>query len=220
MKQFVVIGLGRFGTSVATELYKMGHEVLAVDNNIERVEDIADSVTHAVCADATDEAELAALGLGNFDVAVVSIGTDMQASILVTMLCKEKGVKYVLTKAKSETHAKVLQRVGADKIVFPERDMGARVAYNLVSTNILDYIELSPDYSLVEIAVPKAWAGCSLKDLNLRVHYGINVMAIRHPDGGITVAPQGIDVLAAKDVLIAIGANSSISKLESLTGKE
>lgn len=218
MKQFVVIGLGRFGTSVATELYKMGHEVLAVDSSLERVEDIADHVTHAVCADATNEAELSALGLGNFDVAVVAIGKDMQASILVTMLCKEQGVKFVLTKAKSEMHAKVLQRVGADKIVFPERDMGARVAYNLVSTNILDFIELSPDYSLVEVAVPGAWAGQSMKELNLRVRYGINVMAIRHADGDISVAPQGIDLLAEKDVLIAIGANSSIKKLERVTG--
>ena len=219
MKQFVVIGLGRFGTSVATELYKMGHEVLAVDSSLERVEDIADHVTHAVCADATDEADLSALGLGNFDVAVVAIGKDMQASILVTMLCKEQGVKFVLTKAKSEMHAKVLQRVGADKIVFPERDMGARVAYNLVSTNILDFIELSPDYSLVEIAVPKAWVGQSMKELNLRVRYGINVMAIRHANGDISVAPQGIDLLADKDVLIAIGANASIKKLESIAGK-
>lgn len=124
MKQFVVIGLGRFGVSVATELYRMGHEVLAIDRSVERVEEIADSVTHAVCADATDEAELGSLGLRNFDVAVVSIGSDLQASILVTMLCKELGVKYVLTKAKSDLHAKVLQRVGADKVVFPERDMG------------------------------------------------------------------------------------------------
>jgi len=219
MKQFVIIGLGRFGTSVATELYKMGHEVLAVDNRMDVVEDIADKVTHAVCADATDEAELRALDIENFDVAVVSIGTDLQASILVTMLCKEMGVKYVLTKASTDMHAKVLKRVGADKIVFPEREMGERVAYNLVSTSILDFIELSPDYSLVEIEVPKIWVAASMKELNLRVNYGINVMAIRHADGGITVAPQGADILQAKDVLVAIGANNSIAGLERITGK-
>ena len=219
MKQFVVIGLGRFGTAVATELYKMGHEVLAVDRNMDLIEDIAGSVTHAVCADATDEAELAALGISNFDVAVVSIGTDLEASILVTMLCKEMGVEYVLTKASSDMHAKVLRRVGADKIVFPERDMGARVAYNLVSTSILDFIELSPDYSLVELEVPKAWIAASMKELNLRVNYGINVMAIRHADGGITVAPQGADILRAKDVLVAIGSNNSLAGLERITGK-
>ena len=219
MKQFVIIGLGRFGTSVATELYKMGHEVLAVDNRMDVVEDIADKVTHAVCADATDEAELRALDIENFDVAVVSIGTDLQASILVTMLCKEMGVKYVLTKASTDMHAKVLKRVGADKIVFPEREMGERVAYNLVSTSILDFIELSPDYSLVEIEVPKIWVAASMKELNLRVNYGINVMAIRHADGGITVAPQGADILQTKDVLVAIGANSSIAGLERITGK-
>ena len=119
MKQFVVIGLGRFGVSVATELYKMGHEVLAIDSNVERIDEIADSVTHAVCADATDEAELSSLGLRNFDVAVVSIGSDLQASILVTMLCKELGVKFVLTKAKSELHAKVLQRFVIPTEIFP-----------------------------------------------------------------------------------------------------
>lgn len=219
MKQFVVIGLGRFGVSVATELYKMGHEVLAIDTDIERIEEIADNVTHAVCADATDEAELTALGLRNFDVAVIAIGGDIQASILVTMLCKELGVKYVLTKAKSDLHAKVLTRVGADKVVFPERDMGARTAYNLVSTNILDYIELSPDYSLVEISVPTLWEGQNMKELNLRVRYGINVMAIRHPSGDISVAPQGTDMLEKNDVLVAIGSNNSIAKLEDFAGK-
>lgn len=219
MKQIVVIGLGRFGTSVATELYKMGHEVLAVDSRMDVVEDIADQVTHAVCANATDEAELRALGIENFDVAVVSIGTDLQASILVTMLCKEMGVKFVLTKASTEMHAKVLTRVGADKIVFPEREMGERVAHNLVSTNLLEFIELSPDYSLVEIEVPHAWVAASMKELNLRVNYGINVMAIRHSDGSITVAPQGADILRNKDVLVAIGANSSIKGLERLVGK-
>ena len=207
MKQFVVIGLGRFGVSVATELYKMGHEVLAIDSNVERIDEIADSVTHAVCADATDEAELSSLGLRNFDVAVVSIGSDLQASILVTMLCKELGVKFVLTKAKSELHAKVLQRVGAD------------TAYNLVSTSILDYIELSPDYSLVEISVPRRWEGQTMKELNLRVRYGINVMAIRHPNGDISVAPQGIDVLESGDVLVAIGSNANIAKLEDLANR-
>ena len=193
MKQFVVIGLGRFGVSVATELYRMGHEVLAIDRSVERVEEIADSVTHAVCADATDEAELGSLGLRNFDVAVVSIGSDL--------------------------HAKVLQRVGADKVVFPERDMGARTAYNLVSTNILDYIELSPDYSLVEISVPPQWVGKNMRELNLRVRYGINVMAIRHVGGDISVAPQGIDALEKDDVLVAIGSNASISKLEDMAGR-
>ena len=197
MKQFVIIGLGIFGSSVATELYKMGHEVLAVDNRMDVVEDIADRVTHAVCADATDEAELRALGIENFDVAVVSIGTDLQASILATMLCKEMGVKYVLTKASSDMHAKVLQRVGADKIVFPEREMGERVAYNLVSTSILDFIELSPDYSMMEMRPKPEWVGKTLKELNLRARERINVVAVR----------SGEDVNAMPDMNTRIGAN-------------
>ena len=217
MKQFVVIGMGRFGVSVATELYKMGHEVLAIDHDVDRVDDIADMVTHAVRADATDEAELRSLGLRNFDVAVVSIGSDIQASILVTMLCKEMGVGYVVAKAKTELQAKVLNKVGADKVIFPEHDMGVRTAHSLVSTNILEFIELSPDYSLVEFAVPKGWDGHTMKELNLRVRFGVSVMAIRHKNGDISVVPQGVDMLHAGDLLVVIGSYSGISKLEEAT---
>ena len=216
-KQFVVIGLGRFGNSVATTLYSMGHDVLAIDKDLELVEDIAEQVTHAVRLDATDEAAFKAIGLRNFDVAIVCIGGDIQASILVTMLCKEQGVPFVLAKAMGELHAKVLARVGADKVIFPERDMGVRVAHNLVTTNILEYIELSQDYSLVEIEVPKAWNDQTMRELNLRVRHGINVVAIRHTDGGITVSPMGSDALSAGDVLIAVGSVEAINKLDDLS---
>ena len=139
-KQFVVFGLGRFGSSVATSLTQTGNDVLCVDTSEHLVDDIAPYVTHAVQADATDEKALKAIGTSNFDVAVVAIGGDIQASILITLLCKELGVKYVLVKAQSEIHAKVLEKIGADKIVFPERDMGIKVAHNLASENILDFI--------------------------------------------------------------------------------
>lgn len=213
MKQFAIIGLGRFGASIARTLYALGHDVLAIDSNDELVQEISDSVTHAVQADATDEHALTALGIRNFDVAVVAIGTSIQASILATLNCKELGVKYVLTKAQNEVHAKILYKIGADKVVFPERDMGMRVAHNLVSSNILDYIELAPDYSLVEIEAMPQWEGKSLKQLNMRVKYGVNVMAIKHGND-INISPQGQDLIQPHDILVVIGSNDDIKRLE------
>jgi trk system potassium uptake protein TrkA len=214
MKQFAIIGLGRFGSSIAKTLYQMGHDVLAIDNDPEEVQEISDYVTHAVQADATDEVTLNTLGIRNFDVAVVTIGTDIQSSIMITLLCKEMGVKYVLAKAQNEIHAKVLYRIGADKVVFPERDMGSRVAHNLVSSNILDYIELAPDYSLVEIVPNPEWEGKNLRQLNIRAKYGVNVIAIKREDGKVNVAPQAEDIVEQNDILVVIGNNDDIKRME------
>ncbi len=213
MRQFAIIGLGRFGSSIASTLYSLGYDVLAIDKNEERVEDISDRVTHAVQADATDEAAIRTLGLRNFDVAVVTIGNDIQASIMVTMLCKELGVPKVLAKAQGDLHAKVLIKVGADRVVFPERDMGVRVAHNLVSSSIVDFIELSDDYSLVELSVWPEWVDKNLQELEMRVKYGINVLAIRH-GSSINVSPRSDDVIREGDVLVAIGSNQNIKRLE------
>ena len=147
MKQYVVIGCGRFGSSVAKTLYELGNDVLAIDRNEEIVQEIYEYVTHAVQADVMDENVLKELGIRNFDVVIVSIGSDLEASILATLIAKELGVKVVIAKAQSELHGKVLSKIGADKVIFPERDMGVRVGHNLVSSNILDFIELSPDFS-------------------------------------------------------------------------
>jgi trk system potassium uptake protein TrkA len=214
MKQFAIIGLGRFGSSIAKTLYQMGHDVLAIDNDPEEVQEISDYVTHAVQADATDEVTLNTLGIRNFDVAVITIGTDIQSSILITLLCKEMGVKYVLAKAQNELHAKVLYRIGADKVVFPERDMGSRVAHNLVSSNILDYIELAPDYSLVEVVPNPEWEGRNLRQLNIRAKYGVNVIAIKRENGKVNVAPQAEDVVQKNDILVVIGNNDDIKRIE------
>lgn len=214
MKQFAIIGLGRFGYSVAKTLYVMGYDVLAIDKDEERVQDISEFVTHSVQADATEESVLKTLGLRNFDVAVITIGSDIQSSILVTLLCKELGVKYVLTKAQNDLHAKVLYKIGCDKVVFPERDMGIRVANNLVSPSILDYIALAPGYSLVEIeSIPK-WHGKTLAELDMRVTYGINVMAIKYEDK-VNIAPQGNDIINENDILVVIGSDDDIKRLES-----
>lgn len=214
-KQFIVIGLGRFGTSVAETLYALGNDVLAVDIDEEAVQNIAERVTHAVQVDANDEVSLRALGIGNFDVAIISIGSDIQANILSTLLVKEMNVKHIITKANNAMHAKVLYKIGANRVIFPERDMGIRVAHNLCSSNILDYIELSPDFSIAEIVTPKEWEGHSLKDLDLRVRYSVNVVAIKRDDN-IEVSPAADEVIQEGDIIVAIGGTAELNGIESL----
>lgn len=217
-KQFVVIGLGRFGSSVAETLYGLGNDVLVIDKDEDLIQDISDKVTHAVQMDATDEGALRTLGLRNFDVAVVTIGSNIQASVMVTLLVKELGVKYIIAKGNSDLHAKVLYKIGADRVILPEKDMGVRVAHNLVSESILDFIELSPDYSIMEIETLEEWTGSTLGELKLRSKYGINVMAIKRGDE-INLSPLADDVVEAKDILIAIGSAEDLSKLEGMIVK-
>ncbi|WP_026895093.1 potassium channel family protein [Clostridiisalibacter paucivorans] len=216
MKQFAIIGCGRFGTSVAETLYNMGYDVLAIDKSEERVQEISSKVTHAVQADAIDENTLRTLGIRNFDVVIVSIGSDMQASIMATMIAKELGVRLVLTKAQNELHAKVLEKTGADRVVFPERDMGSRVARSLVSSNILDFIEFAPDFSIVEVSAMKEWEGKTLQDLKLPTKFGINVIAIKSGEM-MNISPYADDVIKPDDILIVIGNNDDLRKLERKT---
>ena len=217
-KQFVVLGLGRFGHSVAKTLYALGNDVLAIDMDGDLVQEISDSVTHAVQLDATHENALRSLGLRNFDVAVVTIGSNIQASVMATLLVKELGVKYIIAKGHSDLHAKVLYKIGADRVVLPEKDMGVRVAHNLVSASIVDYIELSPDYSIMEIQALDEWDGKTLDELRLRSKYGINVMAIKNGDE-INLTPSAQDKVNAKDVIVAIGSAEDLSKLEGVIVK-
>jgi len=213
MKQFVVIGMGRFGSALAKRLYALGHEVLAIDSNEDEIQRISDKVTHAVTADATDESVLKSLGIRNFDVGIVAIGADVQSSIITTLMLKEMGIKYVVAKAQNDLHAKVLIKIGADRVVFPERDMGERVAHNLVSTNLLEFIELSPEFSIIEFAVPHIWVGKNLRDLNLRVKYGVNVVAIKN-NNKINPAPMADEEIKEDTILVIIGSNDGIKKLE------
>lgn len=213
MKQFAIIGMGRFGASLAKTLAKMGYEVLAIDADENKVEEIADVVTHAVQANALEETVLKSLGLRNFDVVVVAIGQDIQSNILVTVMLKEMGVKKVVAKASTELQGKVLQKIGADIVVFPERDMGERVARWLVSKNIIDQINLSPDYSLVELAAPAEVAGVTLLESNLRKKYGITVLAIRRGQDFI-ISPGAKQEILEGDILIVIGSNEKLKALE------
>ena len=214
-KQFVVIGLGRFGESVAKTLYSLGHDVLVIDMDEDSIQEISDSVTHAVQMDATDESALKTLGLRNFDVAVVTTGSNIQASVMATLLVKELGVKYIIAKGQSDLHAKVLYKIGADRVVLPEKDMGVRVAHNLVSASILDFIELSPDYSIMELRVLNEWNGKTLKELKLRSNYGINIMAIKRGDD-IDISPKAEDRLLEDDIIVAIGSTSELSDLDDI----
>jgi len=218
-KQFVIIGLGRFGASIAKTVYNLGHDVLAIDISEDRIQEIVDNVTHAVQLDATDENALRTLGIRNFDVAVVTIGSNIQASIMVTLLVKEMGVKYILAKGNSELQAKVLYKIGADRVILPEQDMGTRVAHNLVASNILDYIELSSEYSMIEIEPLKEWYNKSLKDTRIRADYGINVVAIK-TEHNINVSPSADYVIKDKDVLVALGSSEDLGKFEGMMGKK
>ncbi len=211
-KQFIVIGLGRFGYSVVKTLVDANADVLAIDIDEEKVDDVSEFATHAVAVDATDENALKALGIRNFDVAIVSVG-DMQSSVLITLICKELGVKYVLVKAKDELHAKVLFKIGADKIVFPERDTGIRVANNLLASSIIDFIEIFKNYGMLEISVPSDWVGKSLLELNIRKNFNVNIIAIKHGED-INVNPSADDRLMEGDVIIVIGSDEDMNKIK------
>jgi len=212
MKQFIVLGLGRFGSAVATTLVELGHEVLGVDNDEERVNELKDKITQAVQADITEERALKELGVNNFDTAIIGIAGDLETSILVTMMLKEMGLKYIIAKAQNNLHAKVLEKIGVDKIVFPERDMGRRIANNLVTPNIKDYIELEPDYSISEIEALPEFVNKTLSQLDLQNKYGINVLAIKRGNR-FNISPQLKDIIEKDDFLIVIGETKRITEL-------
>lgn len=227
MRQFVVIGLGRFGSSVARTLVERGHEVLAIDSEEEKVAAIADHVTHAVQLDASDEKALRSVGVADMDVAVVSVG-DISASILITLLLKELGVGLVASKALDPLHAKVLRRVGADKVIFPERDMGVRVADSLSTPAIFDYIEVSPTHSIVELVAPGSFQGKTMRELDLRARYGVNVIAIKRKKPKISkegvseieeefiLGPTADEEIVHGDLLVLLGRDEDIEKLKKL----
>jgi len=212
-KQFVVIGLGRFGTSVAQTLSTLGHDVLAMDKDEHAVQVIMQDVTQAVQADARDEETLKALGVRNFDVAIVAIGDDLEANILITLMLKEMGVPYVVTKAQNALHGKVLEKIGADKIIYPEQDMGFRLANNLVRTNVMDFIELSLDYSIFEVIAPLKFVNKTLGELELRAVYGINVVAIKQNADQIVISPGSSAVVKERDILVIVCNKKALANL-------
>lgn len=213
-EQFIVLGLGRFGASIARSLNEMGYEVMAVDSDEGLVQNAAPYATQAVQADATDEEALRALGVQNYDVAVVAIG-NVRDSILVTVLCKEAGIPQVVAKATDDLHAKVLRKVGATRVVFPERDMGMRVAKSLVTPNILDMMALTDGYQIAEVTAPEAWQGRTLAQVNVRRDYGLSILAIQR-DGGLIASPGAETVFVQRDVLLVLGKQENIAAMERL----
>lgn len=217
MKTFLVVGLGRFGTAVASELCALGNEVLAMDVREDLVQAVASSVTHAVTADARDQEVLRELAVRNFDCAVVAVGNDIGGSALITLNLKELGVEKVIAKASSHTHRKVLEKIGADRVVFPEHEMGNKLAHALSSSNVLNFIELSDDASIVEIPIPKEWVGMTLRQLDVRNAYGVNVIALRRgPKQKFLIAPGGDTVLEDTDVIVALGPDKHINRIQKL----
>jgi trk system potassium uptake protein TrkA len=228
MRQFAVIGIGRFGFSVAKSLAEQGCQVLAIDISEECVNEVAEIVTQAVQMDATDEKNLRAMGVADMDVVVVAIGVNKEASIMTTLILKELGVKYIVAKAISDLHGKVLKRIGADRVVFPEGDMGKRLARSLVFPSIQDNLELSSDYGIFEILPPPSFTGKTLRELDIRAKYGLNVIAIKRQavsTGGseaasnnqINISPLADDKMPADGVLVVVGSNESVQRFRKKT---
>lgn len=210
-KQYAVFGLGSFGESVAVTLQELGCEVVVVDNHMERIENISPYVSYAVQADIEDPEVIRSLGARNLDGVVVAVADDMEASIMATLVSKEIGVPYVLAKAKNDLHANVLKKIGADSIIFPEKEIGQSVARNLVSGEFVDWISLSPDYSITEIAVPEKWIGKSLSEIDVRRTKDVNVVGVRIGEKiQVTIDPE--EPLQKEMMLIMIGSNEALEK--------
>ena len=211
-KQFAVLGVGSFGESVAVELQNLGCEVIAVDNDMERIEEIADSVSYAMRADFGEPEVIRSLGARNLDGVVVAVAENMESSIMATLISKEIGVPYVMAKAKTDLHATVLRKIGADVVVFPEVDMGKRIAKTLASANFADWLSLSPDYSIVEIKIPEKWVGKSLIELDVRRVHAVNVVAIKTGDD-VEVNPDPARKLEEGMIMVLVGANEALEKI-------
>lgn len=213
-KTYVVIGLGKFGTAVAERLYELDNEVLAIDECTESVQRIENKVTYAVVADARDENVLRSLGVKNYGCAIVAIGTDLAASVITTLNLKELGVPQVICKATDETQKRALEKIGADRVLIPEREIGIKLAQTISSTSILDFIELSREYGIAELPTPAHWAGKTLRELNVRAKYGVNIIALKS-GSKVNVSPAADAVLQADAVLVVVGTNGQLAKLKS-----
>ena len=213
MKSYIVIGLGRFGQTLARQLCMLGAEVLALDKRGDLVQQVADDVTHAVVGDGQDKEVLRALGARNFDCAIIAIGSNLAASVLTAMNLKELGVPYVICKAHDETHRKVLEKLGVDRVIIPEQENAQRLARSLNSHNVLEYIELSPDYGILEIPAPKGWIGKTIKELNVRAKLGINIIAVKN-GAETNVSPSADYAIRAEDVLAVLGDNVALEAVQ------
>lgn len=213
--QFAVLGLGRFGFGILETLYNEGYDVLVADNDMTKVELASNFSTSAVQLDFRDESAMESLGLNNYDVVVIAIGEDLETSIMAALFAKEKGAGYVIAKAKNNTQKLVLEKIGVDRVVFPEKEMGSRIAINLITTSVIDYINLSDKFGIAEVYPLKKWVGKNLRESNIRAEHSINVVAIKKNDDSIIVSPYADQVIEETDKLVIIAESSAISSLNS-----
>ena len=216
MKTYLIVGLGRFGTAVALKLQELGNEVMVIDENEEQVQKLSDRMTYAVVGDARDEGVLESLGVRNLDCAIVAIGQDLAASVLITLNLKSLGVPQVICKAQDDLQKRALEKLGADRVVIPEREMGLKLAQNLTSSSVLDYVELSKDCGLAEIVTPKPWAGKTLMEIDVRKKFGVTVVGLRKADGDLTVFVDASYKLKADDELLLVGNNEDLARVQKL----
>lgn len=212
-KNVIVLGLGRFGYAVATKLFEKGVYVTAVDSNYKKVEKIANFVSSAAQADITEEVAMKSLGINNYDVAIIATGADIEASIEATLICKDSGVDKVIAKATSQSHARILIKIGADQIVYPELDTGERLARSLAGSNLLELVQFSNDFSLIEIKAHEDWIGKSLIELDFRKAYKMNVVAFER-DGQMLMDIDPSTYIKKDDILVLIGDNENAKALE------
>ena len=215
MKSYIVIGLGLFGAEIARKLCTLGCEVLAMDIHSGFVNQVAGDVTHAVVADGRDKDVLRALGAGNFDCAIIAIGDDLSASVLTVMNLKELGVPYIVCKAHDETHRRVLEKLGVDRVVIPECEFGGKLARSLSAHNVLDYIELSEEYGILEVPAPKTWVGKTILELNVRAKLGVNIIAVKN-EQTTNVSPSANYKITAGDIMVVLGDNKALEAVQKL----
>ena len=215
MKSYIIIGLGLFGAEVARKLCELGCEVLAMDVRNDLVQQVSEDVTHAVVGDGQDKDVLKALGAGNFDCAIIAIGDNLAASVLATMNLKELGVPYIVCKAHDETHRRVLEKLGVDRVVIPEYEFAGKLARSLSSHNVLDYIELSEDYGILEVPAPKSWVGKTILVLNVRAKLGVNIIAVESGKS-TNVSPSANYRILAGDIMVVLGDNKALEAVQKL----
>ncbi len=214
MKSFLIVGMGRFGETLATELTRLEHEVLVIDSDEDKIQRISNIVTHAVIGDATDESVLRSIGVRNFDHVIVATSEDLETSVLVTIMLKELGAANVICKAKSEIHKRVLERVGADRVVIPERDMGRRLARSIAYANISDYIEIATDCSIIERVAPAEWIGKTLRELDIRARYGVTIIGIQDKaKTRFKASPEADYRIQPGDLMIIVGDKETLMPL-------
>ncbi len=218
-QQFAVLGLGKFGTEITKALYNYGYEVLAIDIDEEKINEVANYCTHSLVADVSEENTLRTVAIENFDTVVIAIGNNIQASIITALICKELGVKNIIAKAHNEKHGKVLNKIGVNQVIYPEAAMAVKVATTLINPNIQNHMEIVAGYSIAEIRIPDKWINKNLGELALRSEYAVNVLIIIRANDEVITAPTGDTILKEDDIIVVGGSNQDIENLSFTANK-